>query len=63
MAIMAQIKITLVRSVIGRPDKHRRILRSLGLRRTGASRTFNDSPDIRGKIFHIKHLVEVEENK
>ena len=60
---MSKIKVTLVRSVIGRPGKHRRILRSLGLRRTGASRTFNDTPDIKGKIFYVKHLIKVEEAK
>lgn len=60
---MAQIKVKLVKSVIGRPQKQRLILRSLGLRRTGASRVFEDTPDIRGKIFHVKHLVEVEERK
>ena len=58
---MAKIKVTLVRSIIGRPSKHRRIHRSMGLRRTGASKVFNDTPDVRGKIFHVQHLVEVEE--
>jgi small subunit ribosomal protein S5 len=60
---MSQIKVTQVRSGIGTPPKHRLILRSLGLRRTGASRVHNDTPDIRGKIFHVKHLVVVEEQK
>ena len=60
---LAKIKVTLVRSMIGTPEKHRRILRSMGLRRTGASRSFDDSPSVRGKIFHVKYLLEVEESK
>jgi len=60
---MAKIKVTLVRSMIGTPEKHRRILRSMGLRRTGQSREFEDSPSVRGKIFHVQHLVQVEESQ
>ena len=60
---MAKLRVKLIRSTIGRPPKHRKILRSMGLRRTGASNDLPDTPDIRGKIFHVKHLVSVEEIK
>jgi len=60
---MVKLRVKLVKSMIGRPTKHRKILRSLGLRRVGASNELPDSPDIRGKIFHVSHLVSVEEVK
>jgi len=60
---MAKLKVTLVKSLIGRPPKHRKILWSLGLRRRGVSRILPDTPDIRGKIFHVSHMVSVEEVK
>lgn len=58
---MAKIKVTQVHSAIATPPKHRKILRSMGLRKTGRSRVFEDNPSIRGKIFHVRHLVKVEE--
>lgn len=60
---MGKVKVTLVKSVIATPPNHRKIVRSMGLRKTGRSRVFEDNPSIRGKIFHVKHLVEVEEVK
>ena len=57
----AKIKITQVRSVIGRPEKHRRIVRALGFRRNQTSVIHNDTPAIRGMITKVKHLVTVEE--
>ena len=58
---MSKLKITQVRSVIGRPQKHRLILKSLGLRRNQTSVVQEDSPGIRGMVFKVKHLVQVEE--
>jgi large subunit ribosomal protein L30 len=58
-----KIKITQVRSVIGRPEKHRRIIESLGLRHHQASVIHNDTPQIRGMAFKVRHLVSVEEVK
>jgi len=58
---MSKLRVKLVKSMIGTPPKHRKILRSLGLRRTGASNELPDTPDIRGKIFHVGHLLSVEE--
>lgn len=55
------LKITLVKSPIGRPDKHRRVLRGLGLRKVNRSVELKDTPSIRGMINKVPHLVEVEE--
>ena len=59
----AKLKITQVRSVIGRPEKHRRIIKSLGLRRNQTSVFHDDTPAIRGMVFKVRHLVNVEEVK
>ena len=58
-----KLKITQVRSVIGRPEKHRRIIEALGLRRNQTSVLHNDTPAIRGMVFKVRHLVNVEEVK
>ncbi len=57
------LKITLKRSYIGRPEKQRRVLRSLGLRKIGQTVIKEDVPSIRGMINKVPHLVEVEEVK
>jgi large subunit ribosomal protein L30 len=59
----AKIKITQVRSVIGRPEKHRRIIEALGIRHNQTSVVHNDTPQIRGMAFKVRHLVTVEEVK
>lgn len=59
----AKIKITQVRSVIGRPQKHRRIIEALGIRHNQTSVIHNDTPQIRGMAFKVRHLVTVEEVK
>ena len=58
-----KLKITQVRSQIGRPQKHRRILEALGFKRNQTSVTHNDTPTIRGMVFKVRHLVNVEEVK
>ena len=57
----SKIRITLVKSSIGAPEKIRKVLVGLGLRKTNASVVKVDRPDIRGMIFKVKHLVEVTE--
>lgn len=56
-----QLRITLVRSTIGRPGDQERAARSLGLKRLNQSVVRNDDPSIRGIVNKIRHLVEVEE--
>lgn len=58
-----KLKIKLVRSMISRPEKHRKTLRSMGLRKIGNERVFEDTPSIRGKIKQVVHMVEVSEVK
>ena len=56
-----EIKVTLVRSWVGRPEKHRKILKSHGLTRMHKTVTLYDSPQIMGAIHKVKHMVEVSE--
>ena len=57
-----KLKVTLVRSMIGRPEKHRKVLRGMGLRKMNRSVQLEDTPSIRGMINAVSHLVKVEEN-
>ncbi len=54
-----KIKITLKRSFIGRSEKHRKILKSLGLRKPNQSVVHNDVPSIKGMTDKVIHMVEV----
>jgi large subunit ribosomal protein L30 len=56
-----QLRITQTRSLIGRPRPQRATVRSLGLKRIGDVVVKEDRPEIRGMIFKVSHLVEVEE--
>lgn len=56
----SQLKITLVRSVIGRPEKHKKIILALGLKRTNRSVTQPDNAVIQGMIKKVSHLIQVE---
>ncbi len=56
-----KLRITQVRSGNGRPRKHRATLEALGLKKHQTSVVQEDSPAIRGMIFQVSHLVEVEE--
>lgn len=58
---MASLKITQRRSAIGRKPAQRRTLKALGLRRIGQTVVREDTPDTRGMLFAVKHLVEVHE--
>lgn len=58
---MAKVRVTQTRSSIGTKPKQRGTLRALGLGRIGKSHTIEDSPDLRGQIAKVPHLVEVEE--
>ena len=60
---MSQLKITQVRGIIGARWKQRESLRTLGLRKIRHSVVREDTPQIRGLIAVVNHLVEVEETK
>ena len=55
------LRITLVRSTIGRPVDQGRTVASLGLRRLHSTVERPDNPSIRGMVTKIRHLVKVEE--
>jgi large subunit ribosomal protein L30 len=54
------LKVTQVRSTIGFDKKQGEIVRSLGLRRIRHSVTLPDTPEVRGAIQKVRHLVVVE---
>jgi large subunit ribosomal protein L30 len=58
---MSKLRITQVRSLIGRPRPQRATIRSLGLKRIRDVVEHQDRPEIRGMLFKVSHLVKVEE--
>ncbi|HHU46499.1 MAG TPA: 50S ribosomal protein L30 [Bacteroidales bacterium] len=58
---MKKIKVTQVRSKIGRPEDQKRSLEALGLRKMHQTVEHNATPQILGIVEKIKHLVKVEE--
>jgi large subunit ribosomal protein L30 len=59
--VAEQVRVTLRKSPIGYNKKVREVLRGLGLRKMNSTTLRTDCPSIRGMIFKVKHLVEVEE--
>jgi large subunit ribosomal protein L30 len=55
------LKITQIRSSINRPGGQGKTLRALGLRRMNHTVVHKDTPQIRGMVFKVKHLVRFEE--
>ena len=55
------LKVTLVRSPIGFNEKQARVVQSMGLRRIRHSVELADTPEVRGMIHKVRHLVEVAE--
>jgi large subunit ribosomal protein L30 len=58
---MATLKITYVRSAIGQKPDHKRTVLALGLRRLNQTVQHEDSPQLRGMVHKVRHLVRVEE--
>ena len=56
-----KIKVTLVKSTIGRLPKHKACVAGLGLRKTGSSAEVIDTPENRGMINRVSYLLKVEE--
>ncbi|MBU6439727.1 MAG: 50S ribosomal protein L30 [Betaproteobacteria bacterium] len=54
-----QVKVKLVRSVIGTREDHRATVRGLGLRRLNDERVLEDTPAVRGMIRKVDYLVRV----
>jgi large subunit ribosomal protein L30 len=60
---MAKIKVTQIRSIIDRPKKQKLTIEALGLGRPNWSVVHNDTPQIRGMVQKVTHLVKIEEIK
>lgn len=60
---MSKIKVIQTKSIIDRPKTQKRIIEALGLGRPNWERVHNDTPQIRGMINKVTHLVRVEEVK
>ena len=58
---MSSIKVTQTRSAIGSKPKQRGTLRALGLGRIGKTHVLPDTPDVRGMLARVPHLITVEE--
>jgi large subunit ribosomal protein L30 len=60
MAEAEKITVRLVRSMIGRPEKQRLVLRGMGLTKLQKVVQLPDTPQVRGMLDKVKHLVRVE---
>lgn len=58
---MANLKVTLVKSPIGAIPKHRATVEALGLHKLNSTNELPDNESVRGMLWHVKHLVKVEE--
>ena len=56
------VQVTLVKSPIGYPERQKRTVKALGLRRLNQSVVHVDGPTLRGMLSRVSHLVRVEEN-
>jgi large subunit ribosomal protein L30 len=59
--VQKKIKITLVRSYIGKPEAQRKVLVGMGLCKLNRSVVLHDTPEIRGMVRKVSHLVSMEE--
>ena len=60
---MAKIRVTQVRSKIGRPESHKRTILALGLKRINHSVEHETTPQVLGMVKKVAHLLKVEEVK
>jgi large subunit ribosomal protein L30 len=59
--MMTKVKVKQIRSTIKRPKDQVQTMVALGLRRIGQERTHELTPQIKGMINKVKHLISVEE--
>lgn len=55
------MRITQTKSVIGAPEDQKRTVRALGLKRIGHTVEHAGTPAVRGMVFKVKHLLNIEE--
>jgi len=56
-----RLKVTLVKSMIGRPEKHRKVLHGMGLTKLNRTVELENTPSMRGMVQKVSHLVVAEE--
>ncbi len=56
-----KLKVTMIRSMNGRPEKHRKVLRGMGFSKLNQTVELPDNPATRGMIGKVCHMVKVEE--
>ena len=56
-----QLKVTYIRSKVGYNKDQAKILEALGFTKLNQTKIFPDNESIRGSLFHVRHLVKVEE--
>ncbi|MEX0786258.1 MAG: 50S ribosomal protein L30 [Dehalococcoidia bacterium] len=60
---MSKLRVTWVKSAVGRRFDQKRTIRALGLRKLGQTVEHSDSPSLRGMIDKVRHLIAVEEEQ
>lgn len=55
-----KIRVKLVRSPIGQKETHRKTIRALGLRKLNQVVVHEDSPSLRGMLYKVRHMLEVQ---
>lgn len=60
---MAKLRITQIKSASGHPRDQKDTVRALGIRRMQHTVEHDDTPQIRGMVFKVRHLVKVEETR
>lgn len=55
------LKVTLIRSAIGYNKNQAKIIEALGLKKLNQTKLLPDNDSVRGSLFHVRHLVKVEE--
>ncbi len=63
MASQAKLRIKWVKSAIGYKKNQKATIAALGLRKLGQVIERDDTPQVRGMVFAVRHLVEIEEVK
>jgi large subunit ribosomal protein L30 len=61
MAKAKQVKVTLIKSIIGQKPEKKATVRSLGLKKISSSNILPDNDAVRGMVAAVSHLVKVEE--
>jgi len=61
--VASKLKITQTKSAGGHPADQRATVRALGIRKLQHTVVHDDTPQIRGMVFKVRHLVKVEENQ